>query len=85
MILSGSAAAAGIARINSVGNLAGYVSPFLAGTIRDRTLSMTLALLALSAAALPSALISLTRRAGPPVMRPEVRRRVIRHVGRTSL
>jgi D-galactonate transporter len=63
-ILSGSAAAAGIAWINSVGNLAGYVSPFLVGTIRDRTHSMTLALLALSAAALASALISLyvTRR-----------------------
>lgn len=63
-ILSGSAAAAGIAWINSVGNLAGYVSPFLVGTIRDRTHSMSLALLALSAAALASTLISLyvTRR-----------------------
>ena len=63
-LLSGSAAAAGIAWINSVGNLAGYVSPFLVGTIRDRTHSMTLALLALSAAALGSALTSLyvTRR-----------------------
>jgi MFS family permease len=58
-LLSGSAAAAGIAWINSVGNLAGYVSPFLVGTIRDRTHSMTLALLALSAAALGSALTSL--------------------------
>ncbi|HVN05946.1 MAG TPA: MFS transporter [Bryobacteraceae bacterium] len=68
-MLSGSAAAAGIAWINSVGNLAGYASPFLVGTIRDRTHSMTLALLALSAAALASALISLyvTRRpAGRP-------------------
>jgi hypothetical protein len=56
-ILSGSAAAAGIAWINCVGNLA---------TIRDRTHSMTLALLALSTAALASVLISLyvTRRPG---------------------
>ena len=63
-ILSGAAAAAGIAWINSVGNLAGYVSPYLVGTIRDRTHSMTLALLALSGAALMSALVSLyvTRR-----------------------
>jgi nitrate/nitrite transporter NarK len=36
-ILSGSAAAAGIAWINSVGNLSGYVSPFVVGLIRDLT------------------------------------------------
>jgi len=35
--LSGAAAAAGIAWINSVGNLAGFVSPFLIGHIRDAT------------------------------------------------
>jgi sugar phosphate permease len=36
-MLSGSAAAAGIAWINSVGNLSGYVSPFVVGLIRDAT------------------------------------------------
>ena len=36
-ILSGSAAAAGIAWVNSVGNLSGYVSPFVLGAIRDAT------------------------------------------------
>jgi nitrate/nitrite transporter NarK len=36
-ILSGSAAAAGIAWINSVGNLSGYVSPYVLGAIRDAT------------------------------------------------
>jgi nitrate/nitrite transporter NarK len=56
-ILSGSAAAAGIAWINSVGNLAGYVSPFLIGEVRDKTGSMTLALLALSASILMSAVL----------------------------
>jgi MFS family permease len=35
--LSGSAAAAGIAWINSVGNLSGYVSPYLLGAVRDAT------------------------------------------------
>ena len=35
--LSGSAAAAGIAWINSVGNLSGYVSPYVLGAIRDAT------------------------------------------------
>jgi D-galactonate transporter len=47
-ILSGTAAAAGIALINSIGNLAGYVSPYVVGKIRDATHSMTLALSVLS-------------------------------------
>ena len=36
-MLSGTAAAAGIALVNSVGNIAGYVSPEMAGMIRDAT------------------------------------------------
>jgi len=59
-LLSGTAAAAGIAWINSVGNLGGYASPYVVGTIRDRTHSMTLALAALSAVALVSALVGLS-------------------------
>jgi D-galactonate transporter len=35
--LSGSAAAVGIATINSVGNLAGFVSPYLVGFLKDLT------------------------------------------------
>lgn len=35
--LGGAAAAAGIALINSVGNLAGFVSPFIVGWIKDAT------------------------------------------------
>lgn len=35
--LGGAAAAAGIALINSVGNLAGFVSPFIVGWIKDLT------------------------------------------------
>jgi sugar phosphate permease len=57
-VLSGDAAAAGIAWINSVGNLGGYVSPFVIGLIRDRTHSMFLALLVLSGAALVSGLVT---------------------------
>jgi D-galactonate transporter len=57
--LSGSAAAGGIAWINSVGNLAGYVSPFIIGEIRDATGSMTLALLVLSASCLMAGLVVL--------------------------
>ena len=58
-ILSGSAAAAGIAWINSVGNLAGYVSPSAVGVIRDQTHSMIPALLALASAQLTTVLMIL--------------------------
>ena len=55
--LSSTAAAAGIAWINSVGNLAGYVSPFLVGRIRDATHSMLYALLLLAGCCLVAAAI----------------------------
>ena len=47
--LSGAAAAAGIAVINSIGNLAGFVGPFAMGPIKDRTGSYTGGLLLLAA------------------------------------
>ena len=53
------AAAAGIAWINSIGNLSGYASPYLIGTIKDRTHSMTLALLALSVCQLTGSALTL--------------------------
>ena len=56
-ILSGSAAAAGIAWINSIGNLAGWASPHAVGFLRDRTHSMIPALLALCGAQLMTAVI----------------------------
>jgi nitrate/nitrite transporter NarK len=37
--LAGTGAAAGIALINSVGNLAGFVSPYLVGWLKDATAS----------------------------------------------
>lgn len=57
--LSGTAASAGIAWINSVGNLGGYVSPYLVGKIRDATHDMTPALFMLSACCFASALITI--------------------------
>jgi D-galactonate transporter len=42
--LHGVAAAAGIAAINSVGNLAGFISPFLIGAVKDMTQSTNIAL-----------------------------------------
>jgi len=57
-ILSGSAAAAGIAWINSIGNLAGYASPHGVGFIRDQTHSMVPALLALAGLQVMTAVIA---------------------------
>lgn len=59
-ILSGSAAAAGIAWINSVGNLGGYAGPYVMGLVKDATGSLTWALLTLSAACLLSGIVVLT-------------------------
>ncbi len=47
-ILSGTGAAAGIALINSVGNLGGFLGPYLVGIVRKETNSFALALLALA-------------------------------------
>jgi sugar phosphate permease len=54
-LLRSTAAAAGIAWINSVGSLAGYVSPYWVGQIRDRTNSMAWPLLLFSGSCLVSA------------------------------
>jgi D-galactonate transporter len=47
--LSGTAAAAGIAAINSVGNLAGFASPYLIGYLKDLTGSTQIGMYVLSA------------------------------------
>jgi MFS family permease len=57
--LSGTAAAAGIAWINSVGNLGGYVGPMAIGWVRDKIGSTDIAFYLLAATALLGALIIL--------------------------
>jgi ACS family tartrate transporter-like MFS transporter len=52
LFLGGTAAAAGIAVINSVGNLGGYLGPWAMGTLRDLTHSHTGGLLLLAGALL---------------------------------
>src|SRR4029079_3394372 len=47
--LSGAAAAAGIAAINSIGNLAGFVSPYVVGWLKDLTSSTEAGMYAVSA------------------------------------
>lgn len=61
--LSGTAAAGGIALINSVGNLGGFVGPTLVGVVFDKTKSMSISLWILgSALFLMGILILLIRR-----------------------
>jgi nitrate/nitrite transporter NarK len=50
VILSGSAAAAGLALINSIGNLGGFVGPTVVGAAKEATGSFERALLFLAAA-----------------------------------
>jgi MFS transporter, ACS family, tartrate transporter len=56
-MLSGSAAAAGIAVINSVGNLAGFAGPYAMGWIKDHTGSFDLGLLLIAALAVVAMVI----------------------------
>ncbi|MEO7503266.1 MAG: MFS transporter, partial [Gemmatimonadaceae bacterium] len=49
MILSGSAAAVGIALINALGNTGGFIGPYLIGFVKDRTGGTTGSFLILAA------------------------------------
>lgn len=59
-LLGGTAAAAGIAAINSVGNLAGFASPYLVGWLKDLTGSTAAGMYAVSAALVLGAAAVLT-------------------------
>ena len=56
--LTGAAAAAGIALINSIGSLGGYIGPFIVGWIKDSTKSFEMGLYFLAACAFASAAIT---------------------------
>ena len=56
--LTGTAAAGGIALVNSIGNLGGYVGPFIVGWIKDSTGSFESGLYFLAACALASGIIA---------------------------
>ena len=58
-VLSGTAAAAGIALINSLGNLAGFVSPYLVGWLKDATQSTNTGMYVLAASLLLGGLLTL--------------------------
>jgi MFS family permease len=59
-ILAGAAAATGIALVNSIGNLAGFLSPWVIGWIIDRTRSTDLGVYALAAIMSIGSLLVLT-------------------------
>ena len=56
--LTGSAAAGGIALVNSIGNLGGFVGPYMVGWIKDSTGSFEAGLYFLAACALASAVLA---------------------------
>jgi ACS family tartrate transporter-like MFS transporter len=58
--LSGTGAAAGIALINSIGNLGGFLGPSMIGWVRQQTGSFSLALLTLAVAPLLACLLVLS-------------------------
>ena len=69
MFLSGSAAAAGIATINSIGNLGGFVGPAMIGWIKERTGSFEGGLYFVAGLLVLSAVLTLllSRAQGAPV------------------
>lgn len=69
-LLSGSAAAAGLAWINSVGNLGGFASPYAIGWIRDHSSNPIYPALLVAACCIMSAVVVLlaTRKAKSPVL-----------------
>jgi nitrate/nitrite transporter NarK len=75
LFLGGTAAAAGIAMINAVGNLGGFVGPSLMGWLRKGTESYTAGLLVLAAALTLQAILVLSLRLSgpkPELARPEL-------------
>ncbi len=73
MILGGTAAAAGIALINSIGNLGGAFGPSVMGWLREGTNSYSAGLLVLAAALLIEAALIMSLKLPPPVPRPAAR------------
>lgn len=60
--LTGTAAAAGIAAINSIGNLSGFFGPYVMGYLKDQTGSFTVGLLVLAGCAIVGAVTAMLLR-----------------------
>lgn len=70
--LTGAAAAAGLALINSLGNLSGWAAPTLVGVIKESTGDARLGLIAIGACMVVAAVIVLLLRSAPKADRAEV-------------
>ena len=80
-LLSGAAAAAGIALINSIGNLGGFVGPYLVGLVKDATGSTDGGLVALALILLAGAVLA-TRVVHDPAPRARAARGAALHARR---
>ena len=63
--LTGTSAAAGIAAINSLGNLSGFAGPYMMGYLKDATGNFTAGLLVLGGCALVGSIVALTFKVNP--------------------
>lgn len=72
--LRGDAAAAGIAFINAVGNLGGFIGPYLMGWLQDVSGDFLLGLRLLALTAIISGILILTSHPAPVALAPEVER-----------
>jgi len=63
--LRGTAAAGGIALVNSIGNIGGFAGPFAIGWVRDATGSFAGGLLALAGVLVVGAVIAISLPASP--------------------
>jgi MFS transporter, ACS family, tartrate transporter len=68
-LLTGASAAAGIAAINSLGNLSGFFAPYMMGYLRDQTGDFKVGLLVLAAFAVIGAGVVFTLRISPALER----------------
>jgi len=69
VFLGGTAAAASIALINSVGNLGGFVGPYMIGFLTDRTETYAAGIYYLLASGVLGGMVVLCLRVGRPVAR----------------
>jgi MFS family permease len=63
--MTGTSAAAGIAAINSIGNLSGFAGPYMMGYLKDLTGNFTVGLLILGGCALVGAIVAMTLKVNP--------------------
>ena len=77
--LVGSSAAAGIAAINSLGNLSGFAGPYVMGYLKDLTGNFTAGLLVLGGCALTGAIVILMVKVNPRLEVAEPGERALAH------